>query len=316
MRRWAGAAVVAIAVCAGMMLLPRASFAWGPEAHRVIALLADHVLQQSDAAARTKLLALLATDKGDRLVKNDIAGEATWADVLRDKSEEARAATTPWHSVRLKPANPDIVRDCYGRKPLPEGYPASHGPRDNCAVDKVMQFAAELKNPDTGPTERLTALQFVLNLVGDLHDPLLAIDRGDDAGQCVAVQIGAKPPVRLSTYWQETLVGEIVGPDAAKGLPRLIADMPPADVQKWAAGTPESWALETHEVAKSVTYGFAGPPAGKYEFPAGKGATIACASVDLYNVEPFYETKAQAAVRQQLAKAGIRLALVLRDSFQ
>ncbi|HEX3953215.1 MAG TPA: S1/P1 nuclease, partial [Stellaceae bacterium] len=279
--------------------------------------LADHALQQSDPPARAKLLALLATDKGSHLTRNDIASEATWADILRDKSEEARTATTPWHAVRLKPESSDIAGACFGRPPLPEGYPASHGPRENCSVDKILQFESELKNPETGPTERFAALQFLLNLVGDLNDPTLAIDRGDQGGDCTALQIGAKPPVRLSTYWQSTLVGDVAGPDPAKGVARLIAATPAADVQKWGTGTPVTWALDTYEVAKTVTYGFgASHPPEKFEFPPGRPDKISCAAVNLYRVDADYETKAAAAVRQQLTKAGIRLALVLRDSLK
>jgi hypothetical protein len=317
MARWTRPVAV-IGAIVGVVLLPlRASLAWGPEGHRVIALLADHALRQSDPAAHGKILALLASDKGDRLTKPDIASEATWADVLRDKSEEARGATSPWHSALLKADNPDLARDCFGRPKLPAGYPASHGPRENCSVDKIEQFAAELKNPATSPGERLAALQFLLNLVGDLNDPLHAIDHADQGGACVALQIGAKPPVRLSSYWDDTLVGEVAGSDAAQGAAHIAAAVPAAEAQKWAEGNPEEWAQESYEIAKTVTYSFAAEkPAGKYQFPARKGQPRPCPSVDLYRVGPDYETKALAAVRTQLAKAGVRLAAVLRDSFK
>src|SRR5712692_2399062 len=97
-RRIATLVGIAIAV----LMLPGAGLAWGPEGHKVVALIADRALQQSDAAVRAKVLALLATGKGSKLTKTDIASEATWADVLRDKSEEARNATASWHSVRLR----------------------------------------------------------------------------------------------------------------------------------------------------------------------------------------------------------------------
>lgn len=101
MVRWIGPAVVVGAVVAGLVLPVRASLAWGPQGHRVIALIADRALQQSDAGVRAKVLALLAGDKGDRLARPDIASQAISADVLREKSEEARGTTTPWHSTRL-----------------------------------------------------------------------------------------------------------------------------------------------------------------------------------------------------------------------
>src|SRR3981189_2415324 len=101
--------VVAVfgAAFATLFLPVRQSYAWGPEAHRAIAVIADKVLQQSDAAARGKVQAVLATDKDNRLTKSDIASEATWADVLRDKSQEARFATSPRLDRPLAPDSPD-----------------------------------------------------------------------------------------------------------------------------------------------------------------------------------------------------------------
>lgn len=293
------------------------ALAWGQQAHRAIALIADRILEKSDPSARAKLRALLATDKENHLTKTDIGSEATWPDVLIEKSEEARFATMPWHSARMKADNPDLAASCFGRKPLPEGYPASHGPRENCVVDKVVQFEAELKNPDTSPGEKLAALQFLLNLVGDLHDPLEAIDFGDQGGHCVALQVGAKPPVRLSTYWQETLVNEVIGSDPAKGAAQIVATTPQADLQKWGDGKPEEWLRETYDVAKAVTYGFPrDKSAGKQNLPTGKGDAAGCSEAELYRVGLDYETKALAAVKLQLAKAGDRLAFVLRTSLK
>lgn len=316
MVRLIGPAAAVAATCAALLLPGRPSLAWGPEAHRVVALIADQALRKSDPAVHAKVLALLATGKADKLTKTDIASEANWADTLREKSQEARTATSAWHVTRFKPDSPDLFTACFGHTPLPAGYPASHGPQDNCSVDKIVQFEAELKNPQTSSYERLAALQFLLNLVGDLHDPLNAIDHGDRGGECVALQVGSKPPVRLALYWQDELVREVVGSDAAGGAARIAAATPPGQSAKWASGKPEAWAQETYEVAKAVTYAFgAEQPAGKLDLPA-KGQAANCAAVPLYKVGPDYETKALAAVKEQLAKAGVRLALVLRDSLK
>jgi hypothetical protein len=316
MRRLFGTIPAVAAASITLLLLPmRAGLAWGLEGHRVIALVADRLLQQSDPEARRKVQSLLATDKDNRLTKNDIAAEATWADVLRDKSPEARLGTSAWHAARFKPDSPDIAAACFGRKPLPPGYPASRGPQENCVVDKLTQFEAELKNPETSQFQRLAALQFVLNLVGDVSDPLNAIDRGDQGGHCTAVQIGSKPPVRLSIYWDETLVREAAGGNAAQGASRVAAVLP-ADARSWSEGTPEAWARDSYEIAKSVTYAFGSEQPAPYEFPAKKGQTEPCQSVALYRVGPEYETKALAAVKTQLAKAGVRLARLLRDNFK
>ena len=134
-------AILGVALAA---LLPvRPGLAWGPEAHRAIALIADRTLQQSGAAVRGKVDALLKTDKDSRLTKNDIASEATWADVLRDKSEEARTATSAWHFIRLNPAHPDLHRDCFGRPALS----AATSARRSHSISAMMRPSAATPGP-------------------------------------------------------------------------------------------------------------------------------------------------------------------------
>ena len=123
--------------------------------------------------------------------------------------------------------------------------------------------------------------------------------------------------MRLSTYWQSTLSGEAIGRDPAQGAARLMAGVVPADAQKWATGDPADWAQDSYQIAKTVLYGFAADSAaGKYTFPAAKGEQDSCGEVVLYRVGSDYETKARAAMKEQLAKAGVRLAQALRDSFK
>jgi len=312
------AAVLLGAGLALTMLPGRPSAAWGPEAHRVVAHLAERLLQQSDPTVIAKVHALIDTDPDKPKGKATIGDEAVWPNELLEHSEEARTATTDWHYVPLNFSHPDLTRDCHDRKPLPAGYPASHGPADNCAVDKINQFAAELSNPGTSPDERLAALRFLLNLVADLHDPIYAIDHGDRHGRCIAIIPGdGESPVRLYTYWDHTLASEVIGRDPLAGAARIGAWPSAADAKRWAAGGPDQWALETYEFAKTVTYGvLATKPVEKYSFPAPPRDRDPCGPVAVYRVGPDYETKGLLAVKQQLAKAGLRLALILHDSLR
>src|SRR5437660_3882941 len=208
---------------------------WSAEGHMIVALVADRLLQARDAAAHKKLAELLATDKSNTWTKTDIAREATWADVLLEKSPEGRAATAKWHYVKLDATNPDLTKACFGKPALPSMAPASRGLQDDCVVDKIEQFAKELRDPATLPGERLMALQFVLNFVGDVHDPLYTIEQNDEGGRCVALLLpGAKSPVRLSTYWEDTLVAEAVGKDPAKAAAQIVAALTPEDIRKWS----------------------------------------------------------------------------------
>jgi hypothetical protein len=297
---------------------PAESWAWGPEAHRIIALLADKLLQAQSPAVQKKILDILSTDKSNDWTKTDIASEATWADALREKSPEGRVASSNWHYAKLDASNPDLNKACFGRPALPSLRPASHGPQDNCIVDKIEQFVKELREPGTLESERLMALQFLLNLVGDIHDPLYLIEHNDQNGRCVAVlPPGARTPVRLSVYWDDTIVAEAVGKDPIAAAGHIAAGLTSAEIQKWSGSKPEDWAQESYNLAKSVVYELpTGGSGGSFTFPAERGEKDTCGPVPVHHLDTAYRDRAIAAVKEQLAKAGIRLAFLLRESLQ
>jgi hypothetical protein len=304
-------------VLAALVWGPAQSWAWGGEAHKIIALLADRLLQKGDPPIEAKIAEILAADKSDTWTTTDIAGEAIWADALRERSPEGRVATSKWHYVKLDPENPDLNKACFGRPALRAMMPASHGPQDDCIVDKIEQFAKELREPGTSEPERLMALQFLLNLVGDIHDPLFAMERNDQSGRCVAVlPPGSKTPVRLSVYWEDDLVAGAEGKNPDKAAEQIAARITAVDIRKWSGGTPEEWARESYELAKSVVYGFPAEAGGQFTFPVRKGEADACGPVPLHRLDARYRDRAVAAVKEQLAKAGVRLAALLRDSLQ
>jgi hypothetical protein len=293
------------------------AWAWGGEAHKIIALLADRLLATADPPVQKKITEILAADKSNAWTTTDIAGESVWADALREKSPEGRAATWKWHSVKLDPENPDLNKACFNRPPLRPMMPASHGPQQDCSVDKITQFAKELGDPAISATERLMALQFLLNLVGDIHDPLLAIERNDQGGNCVAVlPPGTKDPVRLSAYWEDKLVVEAEGADPAKAAEQIAAGLTAVDIRKWSGGSTDEWARESYEIAKSAVYSFPIEAGGKFSFPAQKGETEVCGPVPLYRLDAGYRSRGVAEVKEQLAKAGVRLASLLRESLR
>jgi hypothetical protein len=287
----------------------------------IVALVADRLLLVPDGAAQKKVAELLATDKSNTWTKTDIGSEATWADMLLEKSPEGRLATAKWHYVKLDAANPDLTKACFGKPALPSMAPASRGLQDDCVVDKIEQFAKELRDPATLSGERLMALQFVLNFVGEVHDPLYTIEHNDRSGRCVALMIpGSKAPVRLSAYWDNDLVVEALGKDPIKAAGQILAGLTPAEIAKWSGGSPADWARESYNVAQEVTYSFAKEPpkdpVGKYAFPARKDEKDPCGSVPVYHVDTEYRDRAIAAVKEQLAKAGVRLAFLLRENLQ
>ncbi len=103
-----------------LLLTPSESRAWSAEGHMIVALVADQLLQTQESPAQKKLAELVASDKSNSWTKTDLAGEATWADALREKSQEGRFATTKWHSVKLDLNNPDLNEGMF-RQTLPPG---------------------------------------------------------------------------------------------------------------------------------------------------------------------------------------------------
>jgi S1/P1 Nuclease len=175
-----------------------------------------------------------------------------------------------------------------------------------------------LYEPGTSADERLMALRFLLNFTGDLHQPLAAIEHHDQGGDCIAVlPPGTKTPVRLSVYWNDVLVAEAEGKDPITAANQIVAGLTPGDISKWSNGTLEDWARESYDIAKSVAYSYpADLVAGRHALPLRRGEKDSCGAISVYRIDSAYQDRAIAAVRGQLAKAGVRLAFLLRQNVQ
>jgi S1/P1 Nuclease len=272
-------------------------FAWGDEGHEIIGLIAAHYLEP---AVYARVRALLAADSSG-LTPKDIAHEATWADKYRDSDRDSSKrryrSTRDWHFVDLEIDGPDLNRACFGRPRLPPGADASVGPADDCVVDKIDEFFAELKNPNTEEQERRLALQFLLHFVGDVHQPLHAADDRDQGGNRKFASAPGIPWNNLHHDWDTEFVARL-GVDETEIARRLIAGISAPQRARWSAGTANDWASETFSVAKSHAYGLLPPPRApsQYELPAA------------------YVADATAVSAEQLCKAGVRLAFMLNQA--
>jgi nuclease S1 len=274
---------------------PRGAHAWGDEGHEIIALIAAHDLTP---AARAHVAALLATDRSGLTRGTGIAVMSTWADRYRDSDRHSRGPryrrTRRWHYADIELDHPDPAAACRGEPAPPAGVPASRGPADDCVIDKVREFDRELAAPATSRTERLRALQFLLHLVGDLHQPLHCSDDHDRGGNRERVAVDGHPITSLHGAW-DTLFVRDLGPSPGRVAAALIGDISPADRRRWRRGTPRDWAMQSFDVAARIAYGRLPPPG-----PDG-----------VIRLGPAYLAAASAAVRGQLERAGVRLAALL-----
>lgn len=290
-------AVAIAALGAAVFGAPRPAHAWGDDGHRITAHVAERFL---DPAVRRRVDALLAADQDD-LTGPDLASRAAWADRYRDSDRStSRAryeATYRWHFVDLELARPDLDEACFGRPKLPPGTPASRGPARSCIVDKIDQFAAELADAAVPEAERLLAFKFLIHLIGDVHQPLHAADDMDRGGNAIKLRHGPHGTAdNLHAYWDVALVRRL-GTDPREVADRLVQDFRGQEA-RWMAGTAEDWAWESFRKAREVAYRLPQEPGADR-----KGA--------MRRIDQDYERRALDTVREQLVKAGMRMAMVL-----
>jgi hypothetical protein len=262
--------------------------AWGDLGHEVTALIAyRHLLP----TARAALDAMLASDT-DTLTAGDFASRATWADKYRNVHRE----TAAWHFVDIEIDQPDLERACFGFPSLLPKQLASQGPAQDCVVNKVDEFAAELKTPSTPAAERLLALKFLIHFMGDLHQPLHAADHHDRGGNCISLSPTQGAQNNLHAYWDVSVVNAL-GQSAAQIAEQLDASLSAADIKDWTAGSPRSWAMDTFEIGRRDAYALPSAPT--------------CESGGSVALSPSYQRQAEKDAVTQLQKAAVRLAAVL-----
>lgn len=164
-------------IAAFLACLAPAALAWGVEGHQLIARIAE---TQLTPTARLEIQKLIAQEPGATLVSI-----STWAD------EHRNPATAPWHYVNFPRGNchyqPD--RDC------PDG---------KCVIAAINR-QAEVMRTASDPGKRLTALKYLVHLVGDIHQPLHAgwgDDRGGNSYQIQAFMRGSN----LHAFWDTGMI--------------------------------------------------------------------------------------------------------------
>jgi hypothetical protein len=285
------------ALATAIPLTTQIAKAWGPEGHMIVATIAEGFLNDK---AKSNVARLLSADK-DALSDTDFAGRAVWADSYRDSDRNTTKkrynATREWHFVDINIDKPDFDAACFDHPPL-GGKAASWGPAETCVADKIEQFRTELANPATSKSECIRAFKFLLHFVGDLHQPLHAADRKDSGGNTVLVFYdNNKKSKSLHSYWDSrpTLIGSVS--DAATELTKEFG----SKKGEWMAGKTSEWAQESFKLAKKFAYDLPSKETKK-----GKQSG--------FLLSDTYEENALKTAREQLAKGGIRLAMILNET--
>mgnify|MGYP002622975760 CR=1 FL=1 len=233
---------------------------WGPVGHRAIAMVAS---DQLTPAARRAVTALLS--------RESLADASTWPDSIR----RDRPETAPWHYVNIS------VLDSVYR-------PERHCP-DRCIIEAIDRQVAILADRRRSDADRRDALRWVAHLVGDLHMPLHAADRGDRGGGDVRLTFEGRR-YSLHGLWDSGLI-DALGHDDASLAAAIRDDLRQhGDRAVMARGDVVAWAMESHAISRNLVY---------HALPQ---------SLEL---DRGYLDIVRPALRLQLVRASVRLAAVL-----
>ena len=299
---------------------PAPARAWGCEGHQVVALLAEKHLTPHALAMAKQILGDGPIDPSlSRYCKEGgvdaMADASTWPDDIRP----LRPETAPWHfvDIPLGTTRREVEKYC--------------DPKDGCVTHAIADQLAILRSSDANPPKRADALRFLIHFVGDLHQPLHATTNNDQGGNCVPVaffdllpqprnpQTESYAP-NLHGVWDTNILERAT---KGKNVDQVAAELDNSfskKIARWQKGKVDvdAWAWESYELARKSAYGKL-PVRVPVEAPQ---PLMSCADDNHVSArmlklnehldEP-YQNKAVPIVRERLAQAGARLALLLNQ---
>lgn len=223
------------------------------------------------------------------LGNNSLASISTWPDAVRSERDE----TYGWHFVGI-PGNAggfDEARDCFHPQER-DKHPSAATDHHNCVVDRIEMFGQVLADGNASERDRLLALIFLVHFVGDIHQPLHAMDEARGGNDIKVTVFGSDQcgnyPCNLHGVWDYSLV-EHTGYTEEQYVSHLNELIARNHWEQESGGSPADWANESHREALQVW--------------VKNGSAID---------EAYYRANIQ-LVDERLALAGIRLAALLNE---
>lgn len=240
------------------------ALAWGEEGHAIVAIVAQKSLSET---ANHNIKHLLLIEDTEQL--SDIA---SWADSIRgtEPGLVSHAVRIPFSAEKY-----DTTRDCSGR--------------GKCVIFGIEEAERTLKNASSTDLERLRALKFLVHFVGDVHQPLHAIQ---ETGQMETL-IGDHHWT-LHKVWDSMIIRSFNKP-AQEVADELLSNGHPV-----AQLTPADWAIESHDIARNVIY--------------GNNEELAKSTTPLSLSKNYFQV-CTPIIKERLYTAGIRLGYLLNQLF-
>jgi hypothetical protein len=301
-----------------ILLLPAPAHAWGCKGHQVIALLAEKHLNPRALAMVKQILADSPIDPNlSRYCKeggtDPMADASTWPDDIRSQRPE----TAPWHyvDIPLGTTHREVEKFC--------------DPKEGCVTSAIRDELATLRSTDASPQEKADALRFLIHFVGDLHQPLHAVSNNDLGGNCVPVTFFDEAPQlrnqqleiyspNLHAVWDTNILERATDGKTVDQVASELDESFHGKITGWEKTTPDvdGWAWESYLLAHKDAYGKL-PVRISAETPQHVTSCVDDNHVSARRLtlnerleEPYQEI-AVPVVRERLAQAGTRLALLL-----
>ena len=210
-----------------------------------------------------------------------------WADCIKPLGDRFSYAFS-WHYQNVDVCKPfDLKAACKD---------------GNCVSAQVERQAKLLADRSLPRAERIAALAYLVHFVGDLHQPMHAVDRGDRGGNDLRANYGlVGGRTNLHAIWDGLLAERAIStpPGDARG---LLSEVPAEERERLKQGTVEDWSRESWQAARELAYGpLLGDPCGP--LPLGKAV--------------LHEDQVRTlipSVRRQVVVGGLRLARLLDEA--
>jgi hypothetical protein len=233
---------------------------------------------------------------------------ATWADDARTIEK-----TGDWHFIDIPlaaHADSDAMQWC---KPAPDRQPG-------CIVSAIEYEWVILRDKSRPAPLRAKALRYLIHFVGDLSQPLHSSDNHDRGGNCTEIRFFAEPnPQNLHAIWDYKIIArelEVKKATQAQYAKTLDEDFAPGESKIDIL----AWTWESHALAATIVYPDLKPPipistAGTADQAGCTAERTAVAALHI-SIDDEYAGHALPVIREQLAKAGYRLAALLNQTLQ
>lgn len=283
LRRWIASLLALLA----LFTIASPAAAWWEYGHETVAKIA---MSQVQPRSRAEILALLkkqAVLETPTCPARTIEQASIWPDCIKTLGDRFSYVFS-WHFQDVEPCKPfDVKSVC------------ANGNCVSVQIARAQRMLADRKLP---PRDRLMALAFLVHFVGDIHQPLHAVEHdGDQGGNKVKAIYGAGVKTNLHSIWDGYLAERGITsppPDAAG----ILSEISPDQRKALAAGTIDDWGRESWEIAKESVY-------GSVEKDICAPTPKEPVTMDEATIEKLIPV-----VRLQVAKGGLRLARLLDEA--